>query len=75
MSGQTSLEISRGRWPNGSIQILGEGSRLLLDNTSEGIAIVQDGVMKLVNRSFLRLIDYSRTRANLQAFPGLRSSR
>jgi PAS domain S-box-containing protein len=59
MSGQTSLEISRGRWPNGSVQILGEGSRLLLDNTSEGIAIVQDGVMKLVNRSLLRLIDYS----------------
>ncbi len=32
-----------------------EGSRLLLDNASESIAIVQDGMMKTVNPSLLKL--------------------
>ena len=59
MSRQTNPEIPIGRWPNSSIQILDGDGRLLLDNTSEGIAIVQDGGMKLVNRSLLRLTDYS----------------
>jgi len=36
-----------------------EGSRLLLDNTSESVAIVQDGMVKTVNPSLLRLTSYS----------------
>jgi len=36
-----------------------EGSRLLLDNTSESIAVVQDGMIKTVNPSLLKLTGYS----------------
>ncbi len=36
-----------------------EGSRLLLDNASESIAIVQDGLIKTVNPSLLKLTNYS----------------
>jgi PAS domain S-box-containing protein/putative nucleotidyltransferase with HDIG domain len=59
MSGQTDLGISRGQWLNGSVQMLGAGGRLLLDNASEGIAIIQDEVMKLVNPILLKRTGYS----------------
>ena len=39
--------------------LVDEGSRLLLDNASEGIALIQDGMMKSVNLSLLKLTSYS----------------
>jgi len=39
--------------------LVDEGSRLLLDNASEGIALIQDGMMKSVNPSLLKLTSYS----------------
>jgi PAS domain S-box-containing protein len=39
--------------------LVDEGSRLLLDNASEGIALLQDGMMKSVNPSLLKLTSYS----------------
>ena len=60
MNDQTDLEIPIGQWPNSSIQILDGRGRLSLDSTTEGIAVVQDGVMKLVNPSLSRLVGYSK---------------
>lgn len=39
--------------------LVDEESRLLLDNASEGIALIQDGMMKSVNLSLLKLTSYS----------------
>lgn len=36
-----------------------EKNRLLVDNAGEGIAVIQDGVLKLVNRRFTELSRYS----------------
>jgi len=44
------------------------GSRLLLDNTSEGIALLQDGMMKSVNPSLSRLTSYSETELTSRPF-------
>ena len=42
-----------------SLLALDEGSRLLLDNATEGIALIQDGMMKSVNPGLLKLTSYS----------------
>src|SRR4030042_4656587 len=59
MIGQISLEMSRVQPVSDSAQVPGEASRLLLDNATGAVAIVQDGVMKHVNASLMKLIDYS----------------
>ena len=47
---------------------LDEGSRLLLDNATEGIALIQDGTMKSVNPSLLKLTGYSEAELTSKPF-------
>jgi PAS domain S-box-containing protein/putative nucleotidyltransferase with HDIG domain len=57
MISQAELSALRGQQENP--WIFGKGNRPLLDNASEGITVVQDGMMRLANPGLLILTGYS----------------
>ncbi len=45
--------------PKLTVQLLNQGSRLLLDHTNDGVVIIQDATIRLVNPGLARIIGYS----------------
>jgi PAS domain S-box-containing protein/putative nucleotidyltransferase with HDIG domain len=68
MIGQISLESSEGQGVGGSTEVSAQASRMLLDSATGAVAIVQEGVIRDVNATLLKLVDYSEQELTSRSF-------